>query len=752
MEINKIKELVSQMTLEEKASLTSGADFWHTESIERLGIKKSMVSDGPRGLRKQEVKGDHLGLNDSIEAVCFPAGCALAASFNKDLVTKMGEALGNECQAEGVSVILGPAVNIKRSPLCGRNFEYYSEDPLVASEIASAMIKGVQSKNVGTSIKHFLANNQEHRRMSSSSEVDERTLREIYLAAFEGAVVKEKPWTVMCSYNKINGVYAAENKKYLTDVLRNEWGFDGYVVSDWGAVNNRVKDLEAGLDLEMPGTGGVSDKLIVEAVKNGSLDEEILNKACERILNIVYRFEENRDNNAVFDRDLDHELARKVAEETIVLMKNDSILPLDKNDKIAFIGKFAAKPRYQGGGSSHINSHKVVSAMDEVKGMENITYAQGYIDEKDEIVEELINEAVEAAKKSKIAVVFAGLPDNFESEGYDRTHMQMPNCQNALIDAVCEVQPNTVVVLHNGSPVEMPWKDKVKGIVEAYLGGQAIGSAVVDVLFGKVNPSGKLPETFPLKLEDNPSYLYYFGEGDKVEYREGVFVGYRYYETKKVDVLFPFGHGLSYTNFKYSNITISDDNIKDTDTVTVTVDVTNTGDVFGKEVVQLYVSPKNNKIIRPVKELKGFEKIALEPGETKTVSFILNKRSFAYWNMEIHDWHVESGKYDILIGKSVSDIVLSREISVTSTVRIPKTYTLDSIFGDLMEDEKAMAVLAPLLGQFGNSLNVNDEEGGAINSQMLESMIKNMPIRALLGFVPNIELEYIYNILDKINN
>lgn len=487
-------------------------------------------------------------------------------------------------------------------------------------------------------------------------------------------------------------------------------------------------------------------------MKNGSLDEEILNKACERILNIVYRFEENRDNNAVFDRDLDHELARKVAEETIVLMKNDSILPLDKNDEIAFIGKFAAKPRYQGGGSSHINSHKVVSAMNEVKGMENITYAQGYIDEKDEIVEELINEAVEAAKKSKIAVVFAGLPDNFESEGYDRTHMQMPNCQNALIDAVCEVQPNTVVVLHNGSPVEMPWKDKVKGIVEAYLGGQAIGSAVVDVLFGKVNPSGKLPETFPLKLEDNPSYLYYFGEGDKVEYREGVFVGYRYYETKKMDVLFPFGHGLSYTNFEYSNITISDDNIKDTDTVTVTVDITNTGDVFGKEVVQLYVSPKNNKIIRPVKELKGFEKIALEPGETKTVSFILNKRSFAYWNMDIHDWHVESGKYDILIGKSVSDIVLSREISVTSTVRIPKTYTLDSIFGDLMEDEKAMAVLAPLLGQFGNSLNVNDEEGGAINSQMLESMIKNMPIRALLGFVPNIELEYIYNILDKINN
>lgn len=747
--MNKIKELISNMTLEEKASLCSGADFWHTKGIERLGINQSMVSDGPHGLRKQDMAGDHLGINDSIKAVCFPAGCATAASFNKELMTMMGETLGNECQAEGVSVILGPAVNIKRSPLCGRNFEYYSEDPLVASEIAGAVIKGVQSKNVGTSVKHFLANNQEHRRMSSSSEVDERTLREIYLAAFEGPVVKEKPWTVMCSYNKINGVYAAENKTYLTDVLRGEWGFDGYVVSDWGAVNDRVRDLEAGLDLEMPGSGGVNDKLIVEAVQNGTLDEKVIDTTCERILNIVYRFKENRDNSAVFDRDIDHEISRKVAQESIVLMKNDSILPLCENDEIAFIGKFAAKPRYQGGGSSHINSHKVISAMDEVKGMSNITYAQGYIDEVDEIKEDLIKEAVEVAKKAKIAVIFAGLPDNFESEGYDRTHMRMPDCQNALIDAVCEVQPNTVVVLHNGSPVEMPWENKVAGIVEAYLGGQAIGSAVVDVLFGKVNPSGKLPETFPLKLEDNPSYLYYLGEGDTVEYREGVFVGYRYYDTKKMDVLFPFGHGLSYTTFEYSNMIVSKDSIKDIDTLTITVDVTNTGNMAGKEVVQLYVAPKNSKVIRPVKELKGFEKVSLEVGETKAVSFTLNKRAFAYWNVDIHDWYVESGVYDILLGKSSRDIELSSEIKVQSTVKVPKKYTMDTIFADFMEDTQAKEMIEPLM----NSITIfsGEDSNEAISSDMMHAMMMNMPLRGIVSFVPNISRKDILDVLDKLN-
>ncbi len=755
MQREKIREIIAKMTLEEKAGLCSGADFWHTKAVERLGVPASMVSDGPHGLRKQDVEGDHLGMNDSIKAVCFPAGCGTAASFNRELITTMGEALGNECQAEGVSVILGPAVNIKRSPLCGRNFEYYSEDPLVASEMAGSLIKGVQNKNVGTSIKHFLANNQEHRRMSSSSEVDERTLREIYLAAFEGAVVNQKPWTVMCSYNKINGVYAAENEEYLTKVLRKEWGFEGYVMSDWGAVNARVEDLAAGLDLEMPSTNGINDKLIVEAVQAGTLKEEVVDLACERILNIVYRYEENRDKTAVFDRDKDHEIARKVAEETIVLLKNEDILPLKENQEVVFIGKYAKAPRYQGGGSSHINSHKVTSAVEAAAGMSNVTFVQGFDDKEDKLDEALLAEAVEAAKKANVAVIFAGLPDSFESEGFDRSHMSMPNCQNELIKRVAEVQPNTVVVLHNGSPVEMPWVNEVKGILEAYLSGQAVGGACVDILFGKVNPSAKLPETFPIKLEDNPSYLYYFGEKDKVEYREGVFVGYRYYDTKKMEVLFPFGYGLSYTTFEYSNLTVSSDSITDQDTVKVSVDVKNTGNVAGKEVIQLYVADKVSTVIRPVKELKEFAKVELQPGETKTVTFELGKRAFAYWSVELHDWHVESGEFEILIGKSSRDITLSKTIEVTGTVKLPITYTLDSTLGDLMENPEATPFLETLMK--GNIFfsGENDEDSDAakeaISKEMLMAMIKYMPLRAMLSFSSELRREDILDILAKLN-
>ena len=751
----KLQELIGKMTLEEKASLCSGADFWHTESVERLGIPAMMVSDGPHGLRKQDQEADHLGVNDSIKAVCFPAGCGTAASFNRELITGMGEVLGEECQAEGVGVILGPAVNIKRSPLCGRNFEYYSEDPMVASEMAGALIKGVQSKNVGTSIKHFLANNQETRRMSSSSEVDERTLREIYLAAFEGAVSSQKPWTVMCSYNKINGTYAAEHKEALTDILRGEWGFDGFVVSDWGAVNNRVPDLEAGLDLEMPASGGINDKQIVDAVKEGRLEESVLDRAVERILNIVYRFEENRNDSAVFDRDKDHEYAKKVAEETIVLLKNeDGLLPLSEKEEIAFIGKYARQPRFQGGGSSHINSHKVTGAWDVVKDWGNITFAEGYGDQEDVTDEALIAEAVEKAGKAKAAVIFAGLPDAFESEGFDRSHMGMPNCQNELINRVAAVQPNTIVVLHNGSPVEMPWADQVKGIVEAYLSGQAVGAAVVDILFGKVNPSAKLPETFPYKLEDNPSYLYYLGEGDKVEYREDVFVGYRYYDTKKMDVRFPFGYGLSYTTFAYSNLKLSAAQIKDTDTLTVSVDVTNTGSMAGKEVVQLYVSDVESTVIRPVKELKGFDKVDLQPGETKTVTFTLGKRAFAYWNTQIHDWHVESGEFRILVGKSSRDIQLEETVTVESTVKLPVHFTLDSTFGDLMQDKKAREILEPMmkLDMVGGQEEDSDVAASAISSEMMEAMMKYMPLRGVLSFSSGkVSLEQLQGLLDQLN-
>ena len=744
------------MTLEEKASLCSGEDFWHTKAVERLGIPAMMMSDGPHGLRKQEQEGDHLGMNDSIKAVCFPAGCGTAASFNRELMAEMGETLGEECQAEGVGVILGPAVNIKRSPLCGRNFEYYSEDPYVASEMAGALIDGIQSKGVGTSIKHFLANNQEHRRMSSSSEVDERTLREIYLAAFEGAVKEHKPWTVMCSYNKINGIYAAQNKEMLTDILRNEWGFDGFVVSDWGAVNDRPADLEAGLDLEMPSSKGVGDRQIVKAVQEGHLDEAVLDKAVERILARVFQFEENRDETARFDMEKDHAMARKVAEETIVLLKNEGeLLPLRDTDRIAFIGKYASSPRYQGGGSSHINSFRTESAWECVKDWGNITLAEGFRDDADEVDETLIEEAVAQAREAQAAVIFAGLPDAFESEGFDRAHMKMPDCQNELIRRVAAVQPNTVVVLHNGSPVEMPWADQVKGIVEAYLGGQAVGAAIVDILFGKVNPSGKLPETFPYKLEDNPSYLYYGGEKDRVEYREGIFVGYRYYDKKHMDVRFPFGHGLSFTTFAYDAPKISAKRIRDTETVTIRVDVTNTGSRPGKEVVQLYVAPPEGDVIRPVRELKGFEKVELAPGETKMVSFTLDGRAFSYWNTQIHDWHVESGTYRLQVGQSSRRIVLEESVYVESSVHLPVHYTLDTTFGDLQKDPEAMELLAPYMGLDALVKKEGEESQAAaeaISSQMKDAMVRYMPLRGAFSFGGHeVDPAQLQEILDRLN-
>lgn len=733
MDIERIRELIAQMTLEEKAGLCSGADFWHTKTVERLGIPPMLVSDGPHGLRKQAEEGDHLGIHDSIKAVCFPAGCALAASFDRELLRAVGEALGNECQAESVGVLLGPAINIKRSPLCGRNFEYYSEDPMLAGELASAFIKGVQSKNVGTSVKHYLANNQETRRMSVSVEADERTLREIYLAAFETPITAAKPWTVMCSYNKVNGEYVAESKKYLTDVLRGEWGYEGFVVSDWGAVNDRVRDLKAGLELEMPFSGGASDREIVDAVKNGTLDEAELDEAAARMLTIIYRFSGNRDASAVFDREADHVLAREAAAETSVLLKNEGILPLQAGQKVAFIGQYATEPRYQGGGSSHINAYRITSAQDAAPA--GVIHVRGFEDKEDTLDPALLREALKAAAAAEVAVVFAGLPDAWESEGFDRPHMRMPASQNELIMKIAEVQPNTVVVLHNGAPVEMPWLENVKGLLEVYLAGEAVGGATVDLLYGKANPSGRLPESFPKKLEDNPSYLNFPGEGDSVSYREGVFVGYRYYDKKKMEVLFPFGFGLSYTTFDYSNLRLSASHIKDTESLTVTVDVTNKGSVPGREVVQLYVADKESTVIRPAKELRGFEKVLLQPGETKTVCFRLNKRAFAYYNSEIGDWHVETGDFDIIIAKSAAELVLTGTVHVESTVRLPRLYTADSIFLDIKKDEKALALVKPLLDRsmFGGEAR-SETEASAITPEMLAAMLDYMPLRSLLSF------------------
>jgi len=746
MQTNDIKNLIAQMTLEEKASLCSGLDFGHTKPIERLNIPALEMSDGPHGMRKQEQDANHLGVGDSIPAVCFPAGCASASSWDKNVLRMIGETLAKEYQAENVGVILGPAINIKRSPLCGRNFEYLSEDPFLSSELAAAYIQGVQSQNVGTSLKHFFANNQEYRRMTASSDVDERTMREIYLASFETAVKKGKPWTVMNSYNRVNGEYVGEDKKYLTDVLRGEWGFDGVVVSDWGAVNDRVKALAAGGDLEMPGSGGVNDALIVEAVKNGTLDEKIVDQAVERILTILYRFLDNRQQET-FDRDKDHEIARQAEEESIVLLKNESgILPVREGTKVAVIGKYAKAPRYQGGGSSHVNSSRVSAALESLAQFTDVSFAEGFRDDKDETDEAMLAEAVQAATAADMAVIFAGLPDAFESEGYDRKHMRMPDCQNALIEAVCKVQPNTVVVLHNGAPVEMPWISRVKGVIEAYLGGQAVGAAVANVLTGKANPSGRLTETFPLRLEDTPCFLTFGGENERCAYGEGVFVGYRYYVSKKMPVLFPFGHGLSYTKFRYSNLSLDRAAMKDDETLTVSVDVENVGSVPGKEVVQLYVAPGKGSFTRPVRELKGFEKIELAPGEKKTVRFALDKRGFSVWDTRQHDWYVEEGDYAVQICKDAETVLLENHVRLSPVHPYIPAFTVNSTLGEIMRTEKGKTVLSAMQG------SAPAQETAGMDGEFMAAIMDSMPLRWLVSFVPGFTWDAVNGIVYQLNH
>lgn len=746
-----IDRILSELTLEEKASLCSGADFWHTKAVERLDIPQIMVSDGPHGLRKNVDLAENP--NQAIEAVCFPTACATACSFDRSLLTELGKAIGKECQTEGVSVILGPGVNIKRSPLCGRNFEYFSEDPFLAGQMASSLIKGVQSMGAGACIKHFAANNQETRRFSVSAEIDERALREIYLPAFETVIKESKPWTVMCSYNRINGVHSSQNKWLLTDLLRNEWGFEGLVMSDWGAVDERVEGVKAGLDLEMPSSMGKNDRLIVEAVERGELSMEELDKCTRRVLELVDRATQSAQPDTVWDKQKDHELARKLAADCIVLLKNEGdILPLDAGRKIAFIGEFAAVPRYQGGGSSHINSYKVDAAADCAKEYAGVTYAQGFITSEDRTDDALLAEAVEAAKNADIAVIFAGLPDAFESEGYDRTHMRMPECQLKLIDEVTAVNKNTVVVLHNGSPIELPFADKVKGIVEAYLCGEASGGAVCDVLFGKVNPSGKLAESFPKKLSDNPSYLNFPGEGDKVKYSEGLFVGYRYYDAKEMEVRFPFGYGLSYTTFEYSDLRLSHTELDDSKTLTVEVTVTNTGKREGKEIVQLYVSDRDSSVIRPVKELKGFEKVSLKAGESKKVVFRLDERAFAYYEPAIDDWFIEYGAYDILVGASSRDIRLMDTVYVNSGKKLPVHFDLNSNFGDIRQFPEGREILDEAFGNKTSATGGFDEDDENMR-RLNEAMTNELPLRAIVSFSgeSSFTRESMQSVVDRLN-
>lgn len=744
--------IMKELTLEEKASLCSGLDFWHTKPVERLDIPSVMVSDGPHGLRKNVEDSENP--NESIKAVCFPTASALACSFDRTLLETLGKAIGEECQHERLAVALGPGCNIKRSPLCGRNFEYFSEDPYLSGQLAAAHIKGVQSRGVGTSLKHFACNNQEYRRMSVSAEVSERALREIYLAPFETAVKESRPWTVMCSYNRINGVFSSENKRLLTDVLRDEWGFDGLVMSDWGAVNDRVEGIKAGLDLEMPTSYEKNDRLIIEAVKSGRLNESELDKCVRRILEMIDRYLENAEPKTLWDMNRHHELARRIESECIVLLKNENeVLPLNKNKKIAFIGKFAETPRYQGGGSSHINSFKVTSALDAVSEYAEVTYAEGY-DLTGNSNEILLSKAVSCAENADTAVIFAGLPDEYESEGYDRSHMSLPENQLKLIDEICRVNKNTIVVLHNGSPVEMPFAGKVKGILETYLGGQAVGGAVCDVLFGKSNPCGKLPETFPIKLSDNPSYLNFPGEGDKVQYNEGIFVGYRYYDYKNTEPLFPFGHGLSYTAFEYSDFKLSHSEINDGKLLTAEVIVRNIGSRAGKEIVQLYVSGRKSSVIRPLKELKGFEKVELKPGEAKKVMFRLDSRAFSYYCEEIGDWYAESGEYEIMVGASSADIRLKDSVYVNTGRRLPLHFTLNSTCGDIMAVPEGRRIFSELI----SSVNMGvDEKDTAImgdgSAQMADSMMKDLPVRGMISFSadPDIELDRLQSLIDRLN-
>ena len=736
----KIGDLLQEMTLEEKASLLSGNGFWYTKAVERLGIPATMVSDGPHGLRKQDDRKEGAGINDSISAVCFPAACAGAASFDREVLRQIGESLGDACQHEDVSVILGPAVNIKRSPLCGRNFEYYSEDPYLTGELSSAMIKGVQSRGVGTSIKHFAANSQEHRRMSSDSVIDERTLREIYLPAFETAVKKAKPWTVMCSYNRLNGTYASQNHWLLTKVLREEWGFDGYTVSDWGAVSDRVKAVAAGLDLEMPSQTTGNDQRIVSAVKNGELAEKAVDRCVLHILTVIGRYLHNRRPETVWDMEAQHTLAGKLAAQCMVLLKNeDDVLPIAQEETVAVIGKFAEKPRFQGGGSSHINCFRTESLLDALAGNDKICYAPGYDILSEELDETLIAQAEAAAAGAGKAVIIAGLPDSFESEGYDRTHLRMPENQNELIRRVAKVNPNTIVVLYNGSPVQMPWLNEVKGVVEAYLGGQAVGMATKQILWGEVCPGGRLPETFPMKLEDTPCYLSYGGEGNTAVYNEGIFVGYRYYDKKKMQVLFPFGYGLSYTSFSYDHLNVSAKTINDTDSLSVQAEVTNTGKMAGHEVVQLYVSAPESRVFRPVRELKGFEKVFLKPGETKTVSMTLDSRSFAYWDSRAARWVVESGEYRIQVCRNSREVILEIPVCINSTQKpYIEELTPDTIFMDLADHPKAEAFFADrmrrAMGVLDTSAEGTDAAKEAITDEMNDAVLRYLPLRGMISF------------------
>lgn len=661
--------ILKEMTLEEKASLCSGLNFWETAPVDRLGVPSVYMSDGPHGLRREKESVGTNVMKDSYPATCFPPAVTAASSWDPALLERVGEAIADEAKALGVTTVLGPGVNIKRSPLCGRNFEYFSEDPYVAGRMGAAWVHGVQKKGVGVSLKHFCANNQEHLRLCIDSIVDERALREIYLSAFEHIVKTEQPSTVMCSYNRLNGTYLSDNKRMLTDVLRSEWGFKGIVMSDWGAVNDRQEGIRAGLDLEMPGNHGANDSLIVKAVLDGTLSESDLDKIALRMIKFAFECKANEVKDAKADFEANNALCTEMAESGAVLLKNDdSVLPLSESQSVAIIGALAKYPRYQGTGSSHIHPTSTTSflqAMD-AEGRK-YEYADGYKMKGDGYSASLIKKAVETAKGKDVVLVFVGLTPDYESEGFDRRHINLPDAHNILIEEIAKVNPNIVAVLSCGSPVQLDVVDScAKAVLNMYLGGQSVGQATFNLLYGKVNPSGKLAETFPLRNSDNVVSRYFPMGPRTVQYRESVYVGYRYFDTAEKPVRYPFGYGLSYTSFEYSDLALSAAKIKEDDALTVTFKVKNTGTRDGAEVAQLYVADRQSSIFRPKKELKGFEKVFLKAGEEKEVSLTLTSRAFAYYNVLIGDWHVESGDFDILVGASSRDIRLQSSVYVAS--------------------------------------------------------------------------------------
>ncbi|GAA3146996.1 glycoside hydrolase family 3 C-terminal domain-containing protein [Planomonospora alba] len=724
---------IGSLSLEQKASLLSGADMWSTHPLPEAGLPEVMLYDGPHGLRYLQDRGDTADIYGSTPSTCFPPAVAVGASWDPAVAAQIGAALGREARALGVHVVLGPGVNIKRSPLCGRNFEYYSEDPLLSGVLGAAHVRALQEEGPGASVKHFAANNQETERTRISADVDERTLREIYLPAFERVVTEARPATVMAAYNKVNGVYATQNRWLLTEVLRREWGFAGTVISDWGAVHDRVAALAAGLDLEMPGDGGAGAARIVAAVRAGELDEALVDAAVARIVELTGRV---APATGGLDVDGGHALARKLAAECVVLLKNDAeVLPLDGVTRLAVIGAFATAPRFQGGGSSRVNPTRVDAALDAIEKHaadrgQSVAYAQGFTADGSDDARALRAQAVEVASAAEVAVVFAGLSDHQESEGYDRESLDLPAEQVALIRAVAQASPRTVVVLSHGGVVSLEgWHDDVDAVLDGGLLGQAGGAALADVLFGVVNPSGRLAETIPLRLQDNPSYLNFPGEAGHVRYGEGVMVGYRYYTSAERAVRYPFGHGLSYTTFATGDLTVT---ATGDDTARASVTVTNTGSRAGKHVVQLYVATSAGKVRRPARELRAFTKVALEPGESRTVAFDLDRRAFAYYDITRSRWVVAPGEYRIQIGADAHRVLHESAINLIGDKGLTPL-TLESTVGDWLDHPIAGPALLKKMKEHMQGMTEQEAELAAQHPDGLR-MAAALPMSKLIAF------------------